>query len=40
MVDPNAFVVPDFPQGVMPSYAKVLNDQQFADVIAYLMTLK
>jgi L-cysteine S-thiosulfotransferase len=40
ITDPNAFVVPDFPQGVMPSFKTVLSDTQLNDLVAYLMTLK
>ncbi len=40
ILDPGAFTVPGFPQGVMPSYKGTLNDQQLNDVVAYLETLK
>jgi L-cysteine S-thiosulfotransferase len=40
ITDPNAYVVPDFPQGVMPSFKTVLSDTQLSDIVAYLMTLK
>jgi mono/diheme cytochrome c family protein len=40
ITDPNAYVVPDFPQGVMPSFKTVLSDTQLNDIVAYLMTLK
>ncbi len=40
IVDPNAFVVPDYAQGVMPSFKTVLTDTQLNDLVAYLMTLK
>jgi mono/diheme cytochrome c family protein len=33
--DPNAYVVPGFPKGVMPSFGS-LSDQQLADLVAFL----
>jgi sulfur-oxidizing protein SoxX len=37
----NAFVVDGFPEGVMPAgLADELSDQQLADLVAYLLTLK
>jgi mono/diheme cytochrome c family protein len=33
--DPNAYVVPGFPKGVMPSFSS-LSDQQLADLVAFL----
>jgi mono/diheme cytochrome c family protein len=35
IVDPNAYVVPGFPKGVMPSFAS-LSDAQVADLVAFL----
>jgi len=35
IVDPNAYVVPGFQQGVMPSFAS-LSPQQVADLVAFL----
>jgi mono/diheme cytochrome c family protein len=40
IVDPNAHVVEDYTQGVMPSFKDALNDQQLNDLIAFLMTQK
>ncbi len=40
IVDPNAFVVPDFPPDLMPqNWVDVLSPQELNDVIAYLLTL-
>jgi len=41
IVNPNIFVVSGFASGVMPqSYANSLTDQDMANLIAYLLTLK
>lgn len=41
IVHPSAYVVSGFADGVMPaSYGNTLTDQQVADLIAYLLTLK
>ncbi len=32
--DPNAYVVPGFPKGVMPQFQ--LSDKQVADLVAFL----
>jgi mono/diheme cytochrome c family protein len=41
IADPNAFVVSGFASGLMPqNYANTLTDQNMADIIAYLQTLK
>lgn len=41
IVNPNAFVVQGFAQGIMPStFKNTLNETQINDIIAYLMTLK
>ena len=41
IVQPNAFVVEGFAENVMPStYNTALTDQDMADLIAYLLTLK
>jgi len=41
IVDPNVFVVSGFSSGLMPgNYATSLTDQNVADLIAYLLTLK
>ena len=37
IVDPNAYVVPGFPKGVMPPFA-TLSDKQIADLVAFLGT--
>ncbi len=34
--NPGAYVVPGFPNGVMPSYGGQLQDQQVADLVAFL----
>jgi mono/diheme cytochrome c family protein len=37
IVDPNAYVVPNFPQGVMPpNYGQTLKKQQIDDLVAFL----
>lgn len=37
---PSAFVVPGFPELLMPQvYAQVLSEQQINDLVAYLLTL-
>jgi cytochrome c2 len=41
IVSPNDYIVPGFAAGVMPiSYDKTLDQQQIADIVAYLLTLK
>src|SRR5207237_4191274 len=35
IVDPNAYVVPGFPKGVMPPFTS-LSDTQVADLVAFL----
>jgi mono/diheme cytochrome c family protein len=40
IVEPDAFVVPNFPPGVMPqTYSQTLTEEQINDLVAYLMTL-
>ena len=39
LLNPNAYVVEGFPQGVMPTY-KGLSEQDLQDLIAFLLTLK
>jgi cytochrome c oxidase subunit 2 len=39
IVDPNAKVVEGFPANTMPSYS-YLNEQQIADIIAYIKSLE
>ena len=34
--NPSAYVVPGYPNGVMPNYGTQLNDQQIADLVAFL----
>lgn len=39
--NPNAYIVPDYPNGVMPSSSgQVLTTQQMDDLVAYLLSLK
>jgi mono/diheme cytochrome c family protein len=41
IVDPNVYLAPGFAAGLMPqTYANQLTDQNMADLIAYLLTLK
>lgn len=41
IVLPNVYIVPGFQAGVMPAnYGDTLTDQELADLIAYLLTLK
>lgn len=41
IVEPNAYVVSGFQKDIMPNeFGKTLTDQQLADLIAYLMTMK
>jgi mono/diheme cytochrome c family protein len=41
IVNPDAFIVPDFPAGVMPkTYGEQLSEQQLNDLVAYLLSLK
>jgi mono/diheme cytochrome c family protein len=40
IVNPSAYVVPDYPDGLMPqNWGQVLTEQQINDLVAYLMTL-
>lgn len=39
ILDPNAKIVKGFP-AAMPTFSGILNDQQIADVIAYIKTLE
>jgi mono/diheme cytochrome c family protein len=36
ITDPNGYVVPGFPKGVMPTTYSSLSDQQLADLVAFL----
>ena len=36
ITDPNGYVVPGFPQGVMPTSYSSLTDQQLGDLVAFL----
>ena len=36
IADPNAYVVPGFPKGVMPPFGKTLSASQIADLVAFL----
>jgi cytochrome c2 len=41
IVNPSAFVVPDYPDGLMPQvYADIYSEEDIQDIIAYLFTLK
>jgi mono/diheme cytochrome c family protein len=41
IVNPSAFVVPDYPDGLMPQvYEQILSEAEIQDIIAYLFTLK
>lgn len=41
IVKPNADIVPGFQKDIMPSdFSEMLTDQELADLIAYLMTMK
>lgn len=41
IVDPNAYIVPGFPENLMPQvYGEILSEQDIDDLIAYLLTLK
>ena len=41
IVNPGAFVVPNFPDGLMPrNWAQIYSEQELNDIIAYLMTLQ
>lgn len=40
IVEPSAFVVPDYPDGLMPQiYEEIFTEQEIQDIIAYLYTL-
>jgi cytochrome c2 len=40
IVDPSAFVVPDYPDNLMPkTYAEVFTEQEVNDLVAYMLTL-
>jgi cytochrome c2 len=41
ITNPQAFVVPGYPQNLMPQvYSKIFSEQDIYDLIAYLMTLR
>lgn len=41
ITNPGAFVVPDFPDGLMPvNWAEIYSEDEIYDIIAYLMTLQ
>jgi len=41
IVNPGAYIVLDYPDGLMPQvYADILSEQEIQDIIAYLFTLK
>ncbi len=39
MMNPNAKVVKGFAQGLMPSYASLLTEEQRGAIVAYIRTL-
>jgi mono/diheme cytochrome c family protein len=41
IVSPGAFVVPEFPDGLMPAnWADIYSEGEIGDLVAYLMTLR
>jgi mono/diheme cytochrome c family protein len=41
IIQPNAYLVPEYPSSLMPgTYASLLSPQQIDDVVAYLLTIK
>jgi sulfur oxidation c-type cytochrome SoxX len=41
IVNPSAYVVEGFPDGVMPqNFAEILTEEQIADIVAFLLTLE
>ena len=38
--DPNAQIVQGFPPNIMPNFGQSLNDEQIADLVAYISTLR
>ncbi len=40
VLKPNAFLVPGFPDSMVPDIAKTLKSEDFDAVVAYLLTLK
>jgi mono/diheme cytochrome c family protein len=41
IVEPSAFVVPDYPDGLMPQiYGEIFTEDEINDIVAYLFTLK
>jgi len=41
ILQPNAYVVPGFPSGVMPpDFSEILTPEQIDDLVAFLLTLK
>ncbi len=41
ILDPNAYVVEGFPEGVMPqNFGDVLSEEEINDLVAFLLTLK
>jgi mono/diheme cytochrome c family protein len=41
IMEPSAYVVPGFPDGVMPqTFAETLTEEQIADLVAFLLTLQ
>lgn len=41
IVEPNAYIVPDYPENLMPqTYSELLTEDQINDILAYLLTLE
>jgi cytochrome c2 len=41
IVEPDTFIVPDFPAGQMvPTYLQILSKEEIDDLVAFLLTLK
>jgi len=41
IINPSAFVVPDYPDDLMPkNWAEIYSDEEIFDIIAYLLTLE
>lgn len=41
IVEPNAYIVPDYPENLMPqTYSELFTEDQINDIIAYLLTLE
>lgn len=41
IVEPNAYIVPDYPENLMPqTYSELFTEQEINDILAYLLTLE